>query len=159
MFIFLCKQNAFFFYFNKKALIFEKNLTKMRYTILLTLLFSACFGWSQKVTIKEDPIIAQMMEKFTEKNKQKKTVAGWRIQIGSTTDRRQMDETVKKFQQDYPEFTIAWVHAKPYYQVRAGAFKTKLESLRLLSLLKSEYPEAYPVADTNIKQAELAGAK
>ena len=131
----------------------------MRYSFLFILLFLTNLGWGQKVTIKEDPIVTQMMDKFVEKNKQKKTSAGWRVQIASTTDRRQMDETLKKFQQDYPEIPIAWVHAKPYYQVRAGAFKTKLESLRLLSLLKPEYPEAYPVADTNIKQSELAGAK
>jgi hypothetical protein len=131
----------------------------MKYKILFSLLFLSTFGWAQKVTIQEDPIVTQMMEKFVEKNKQKKTSAGWRIQIASTTDRRQMDETIKMFQQAYPETPISWVHAKPYYQVRAGAFKTKLESLRLLSLLKESYPEAYPVADSNIKQAELAGVK
>jgi SPOR domain len=131
----------------------------MKYKVLFSLLFLSTFGWAQKVTIKEDPIVTQMMEKFVEKNKQKKTSAGWRIQIASTTDRRQMDETIKMFQQAYPETPISWVHAKPYYQVRAGAFKTKLESLRLLSVLREAYPEAYPVADSNIKQAELAGVK
>jgi hypothetical protein len=131
----------------------------MRYFILLTLLFISNFGFCQKIAINEDPVIQQMMEKFVELNKQKKVVSGWRVQISSTTDRRLMDETLKNFQQNYPDVPISWVHAKPYYQVRAGAFKTKLESLKLLSLLKTEYPEAYPVADSNIKQADLAGAK
>jgi hypothetical protein len=131
----------------------------MRFTIVLAFLFFFHKSGAQKVVIKEEPVITQMMAKFVEKNKQKKTLAGWRVQIASTTDRRSMDETLKKFQQDYPDIPVAWVHAKPYYQVRSGAFKTKLECLRLLSLLKPEYPEAYPVADSNIKQAEFAGAK
>ena len=131
----------------------------MRYFIFLTLLFISNFGFCQKIVINEDPVVQQMMKKFVELNKQKKMVSGWRIQISSTTDRRLMDETLKNFQQNYPDVPISWVHAKPYYQVRAGAFKTKLESLKLLSLLKTEYPEAYPVADGNIKQADLAGAK
>ncbi len=131
----------------------------MRYFILFSLLFYSVFGISQKIVIKEDPVVEQMMKKFVEINKQKKVVSGWRVQISSTTDRRMMDETLKSFQQNYPTVPISWIHAKPYYQVRAGAFKTKLESLKLLSLLKAEYPEAYPVADNNIKQADLAGAK
>lgn len=132
----------------------------MRSLIIIgCLLLWSQFSLAQKVTINEDPIISQMMKKFVEVNKQKKSVSGWRIQISSTTDRRTMEETIKRFQQTYSYIPVSWVHAKPYYQVRVGAFKTKLESLRLLSLIKSEYPEAYPVIDNNIKQADLAGAK
>jgi hypothetical protein len=114
---------------------------------------------AQKIAITEEPVISQMMKKFVEVNKQKKSISGWRIQISSTTDRRMMEDVVKRFQQSYAHIPVSWIHAKPYYQVRVGAFKTKLESLRLLSLIKAEYPEAYPVMDNNIKQADLAGAK
>lgn len=130
----------------------------------ITLLSIFCFGiafpsWSQKILIKEDPTVAQMMKKFVELNKQKKNVSGWRVQIASTTDRRMMDEVLKNFQLNHPDIPITWIHAKPYYQVRAGAFKTKLESMRLLSMLKQEFPDAYLVADNTIKQADLAGVK
>lgn len=131
----------------------------MKHIFTLMLVALVQLGMAQKIVINEDPIVGQMMKKFAESNKQKKLSAGWRIQIASTTDRRAMDETLKRFQRDYPDVVVTWVHAKPYYQVRAGAFKTKLESLRLFSLLKPEYPEAYPVADGNIKQSELAGAR
>lgn len=127
--------------------------------IFIGLMLLAQIVSAQKVSINEDPVISQMMKKFVEVNKQKKSVSGWRIQIYSTTDRRAMEETIKRFQQTYSYIPISWIHAKPYYQVRVGAFKTKLESLRLLSLIKEEYPEAYPVSDNNIKQADLAGAK
>ncbi|MFZ4544409.1 MAG: SPOR domain-containing protein [Saprospiraceae bacterium] len=116
-------------------------------------------SYCQQNSIQEDPIIAQMMNKFVEINKTKKTVSGWRIQISSTTDRRAMDELIIKFNQNYPDEILSWVHAKPYYQLRAGAFRTKMESLRLLSLLKAEYPDAYPVVDNNIKQSEIAGVR
>ena len=115
--------------------------------------------FAQKINIKEDPIISNMMEKFSEFNKQKKTTTGWRIQIASTTDRRQMDETVKNFGRNFPDIPLTWIHAKPYYQVRVGAYKHKIESLRLLNTVKVDYPTAYPVQDNTIKEADLAGVK
>ncbi len=115
--------------------------------------------FAQKVSIKEDPIITSMMSKFTELNKQKKTTSGWRIQIASTTDRRQMEETVKNFERSNPDVPLTWIHAKPYYQVRVGAYKHKIEALRLLNLVKIDYPTAYPVQDNTIKESDLAGVK
>jgi hypothetical protein len=115
--------------------------------------------FAQKVKIQEDPIISNMMSKFAEFNKQKKTTTGWRIQIASTTDRRQMEETVKNFERNFPDVPLTWIHAKPYYQVRVGAYKNKIESLRLLNTVKVDYPTAYPVQDNTIKEADLAGVK
>lgn len=125
------------------------------------LFFVLCsfYARGQDIKIQEDPVISRMMEKFVETNKESKTVSGWRIQIASTTDRREVDEVMSGFSQNYPDVILSWVHAKPYYQVRAGAFRTKMESLRLLSLLKKDFPNAYPVADNNIKQSEIAGVK
>lgn len=141
-------------------MLFLAKILIMRSLVIIgCLLLWSQLSLAQKVTINEDPVISQMMKKFVEVNKQKKSITGWRIQISSTTDRRTMEETIKRFQQTYSYIPVSWIHAKPYYQVRVGAFKTKLESLRLLSLIKAEYPEAYPVIDNNIKQADLAGAK
>jgi hypothetical protein len=128
------------------------------------LIFTICLllnlnVFAQKVKIQEDPIISNMMSKFAEFNKQKKTTTGWRIQIASTTDRRQMEETVKNFERNFPDVPLTWIHAKPYYQVRVGAYKNKIESLRLLNTVKVDYPTAYPVQDNTIKEADLAGVK
>ena len=113
--------------------------------------------FAQKVKIQEDPVISNMMSKFAEINKQKKTTTGWRIQIASTTDRRQMDETVKNFERNFPEVPLTWIHAKPYYQVRVGAYKNKIESLRMLNTVKVDYPTAYPVQDNTIKETDFIG--
>jgi hypothetical protein len=70
-----------------------------------------------------------------------------------------MDEVVKNFERSFPTVPLTWIHAKPYYQVRVGAFKTKIEALKLLNMVKAEYPTAYPVQDNTIKQSDLAGVK
>jgi uncharacterized protein Veg len=128
------------------------------FSILFFLLFSMAVQ-AQKISINENPAVSSMMNRFAEINKQKKTSSGWRIQIASTTDRKQMEETVKNFERTYPEVPITWIHAKPYYQVRVGAFKNKIESLRLLNTVKIDYPSAYPVQDNTIKESDLAGVK
>jgi SPOR domain len=123
------------------------------------LLFIASLSWAQKGSLSEDPIITKMMAQFAETNKSKRTVEGWRIQIASTTDRRQMEEALHNFEGKYPTVPVNWVHAKPYYQLRVGAFTSKMESLRLLSFIKTDYPSAYPAQDNAIRPAELAGIK
>ncbi len=131
----------------------------MKYLFLSLFLLVTSFGFAQKGSLIEDPIVAKMMAQFAETNKSKRTVEGWRIQIASTTDRRQMEDALRTFESKYPTVPVNWIHAKPYYQLRVGAFTSKMESLRLLSYLKMDYPSAYPAQDNAIRPAELAGIK
>jgi hypothetical protein len=131
----------------------------MKYVFLSLLLSVTTLGLAQKGSLTEDPTVTKMMTQFAENNKTKRTVDGWRIQIASTTDRKQMEEALRTFESKYPTVPVNWIHAKPYYQLRVGAFTSKMESLRLLSYLKMDYPSAYPAQDNAIRPAELAGIK
>jgi SPOR domain len=131
----------------------------MKYVFLSLLLLVTTLGLAQKGSLTEDPTVTKMMTQFAENNKTKRTVDGWRIQIASTTDRKQMEEALRTFESKYPTVPVNWIHAKPYYQLRVGAFTSKMESLRLLSYLKMDYPSAYPAQDNAIRPAELAGIK
>lgn len=121
------------------------------------LLFAGCFTLHAQgsVTEKVEPGVATLMTRFVELNKANPTVKGWRIQILATTDRQRMEEAMRQFGSLYPSIPSDWVHAKPYYKVRAGAFTTKREALRTLYILKKDYPAAYPVQDDQIKPEEL----
>ena len=110
---------------------------------------------AQGVTELVEPKVGQLMQHFVEQNKSKTTVAGWRIQILATTDRQNMEAALRRFQNLYPSIPVDWLHAKPYYKIRAGAFATKREALRILYILKSDYPGAYPVQDNKIRPEEL----
>lgn len=107
--------------------------------------------------IKEGPLIGDMMERYVEINKSTPTLEGWRIQLLATTDRQKMETTRQNFQYRYPNIPVTWEHSRPYYKLRAGAFETKLEAIRLLYLLKKDYPSAYPAKDKNIRPEELVG--
>jgi len=112
---------------------------------------------AQNVYVTEDATISTLMDGYAQIHKSKETVSGWRIQILATTDRMKMEKSKEKFLQDYPQINVDWIHAKPYYKVRVGAFSTKLEAQRLLYMLKKDYPSAYPAKDNNIRPGELVG--
>ncbi len=130
-----------------------------RYLFLLfTLVFGVAFTTAQNVSIKEESGVAQMMEHFTNVNKSKEYVEGWRVQVLTTTDRQVLERERSNFAYRYPSITSNWQHSKPYFQLRAGAFRTKLETLRLLYILRRDYPRALLVKDQNIRPQELVDA-
>lgn len=129
----------------------------MKNVLLFILVFieSALSANAQNVTIKEDFPIAKMMDTFIAKNKSTHQTEGWRIQIMATTDRIKMEAAKSEFLANYPDISIDWTHSKPYYRLRAGAFTSKLDAMRLLHKLKENYPSAYPAKDFNINPQEF----
>lgn len=126
--------------------------------ILTLLIVGFAFALTaQNIQIKEDPLIAQMMDRFIKNNKATTTVDGWRVQVLATPDRQQLESARQVFQYKYPNIPIDWVHANPWYKLYAGAFKTKLEAIRLQYLLRRDYPSAYLVKDNTVRPAELIG--
>lgn len=126
--------------------------------ILTLLIVGFAFALTaQNIQIKEDPLISQMMDRFIKNNKATTTVDGWRVQVLATPDRQQLESARQVFQYKYPNIPIDWVHANPWYKLYAGAFKTKLEAIRLQYLLRRDYPSAYLVKDNTVRPAELIG--
>lgn len=125
--------------------------------IILCLAFFSCytFSYAQNITETVEPKVSQLMQRFADSNKSKTNVNGWRIQLLATTDRQNMESSLRRFENLYPSIPVDWLHAKPYYKVRVGAFATKRDALRTLYILKEDYPGAYPVQDTKIRPEEL----
>lgn len=105
--------------------------------------------FSQEVQINEEPRIAQLYRNWTNANRTEPLVEGWRVQLMATTDRQQVEDARNRFRSQYPEVPAEWIHEKPYYKLRAGAFRTKLEALAFLGTL-SGYAGAYPARDARI---------
>ena len=107
------------------------------------------------VNEKLEPNVANLMKRFVEINKSTTAIKGWRVQILATTDRQRMEDALRQFETLYPNIPADWVHSKPYYKVRAGAFTSKQDAMPTLYILKQDYPAAYPVQDNEIKPEEL----
>lgn len=104
---------------------------------------------AQEVQINESPQITAMMKNWANANRTNPKVEGWRIQIMASTDRQQVEEGKLRFKQIYPDVPADWVHEKPYYKLRVGAFRTQPEAYHFISTL-SGFPGAYPAKDSAI---------
>ena len=126
---------------------------KMKHLLFL-LLF--CFGTSLigQVSITEEPNITRLMNSFVNQSRSTESVQGWRIQLITTNDRRKMEAARAKCANLYPGLKAEWKHVSPYYQVRIGAYRTKLELQSFLIELKNDFPNAIPVMD-KIRKVEL----
>lgn len=94
------------------------------------------------------------MELFQTENEEVTKVPGWRVQILATTDRARLESVESEFKVNYPSISVDWVHTKPYYKLRAGAFQTKQEAERLKYTLGRQFEGVYLVKD-EISESQL----
>lgn len=120
--------------------------------ILLTLL--APLVAQTNISIKTEPGVDALLELFQTVNESETKVEGWRVQILATTDRRRLETVESEFKVNYPSVPVDWVHTKPYYKLRAGAFKTKQEAERLKYTLGQQFEGVYLVKD-DVRESEL----
>ncbi len=135
--------------------------------IILTLLALLAFSVknSAQVTLNEEPTISRMMDAYVSNNRQPsgmppsttptvQVIDGFRVQLLATTDRRKVDEVIGGFGSRYQGVYSGWIQAQPYYKVRVGGFANRAAATTFLQKIKTNYPDAYIVAD-RVKTTEL----
>lgn len=116
--------------------------------LILSCLANAVHG--QDVQLNLDPAVAQLVRAWVSQNRVNPGIDGWRLQLMSTTDRSRVEAGKMQFLSLYPTIPADWIHEKPYYKLRVGAFHTRQEAQAFLTLLKDTYPGAYPARDPSI---------
>lgn len=122
-------------------------------SVAFLFLGTVAYGQSS-VAIKADPAIEDLMELYQTENEEVTKVPGWRVQILATTDRARLETVESEFKVNYPSVSVDWVHTKPYYKLRAGAFQTKQEAERLKYTLGRQFEGVYLVKD-EISESQL----
>lgn len=108
---------------------------------------------AQQVIIEESPLIASFLHQYIDAQQAEENVRGWRVQIISTDNRREMEKAKAKFEMLYPDIETSWTHMVPYYQVRVGAYEDKSKLMAFMLEVKEEFPTATPVVDDIPKSA------
>ncbi len=117
-------------------------------------LLSTCFVFGQ-VSIDEPSEVRELKERYRQYNSSIETVAGWRIQILATTERRVLDQEKAKFRSKFYDLRFDEKYKKPYYRLTTGASLDKLSILPLLERIKKVYPSSFIVRDPKIEKEEL----
>lgn len=124
--------------------------------LILTLLFFTLSGlaFSQKVednpNVDQDLRVDRLIEKHRQFNQANPGVDGFRVQVffdSGNNSKKSAQTAREKFIELYPDIAAYLTFKSPYYRVRVGDFRTKLEAEGYLFQLAATYPNAFTVPD------------
>jgi hypothetical protein len=102
---------------------------------------------NEKVSIKSNSDLNFILNAHADKNKNGALSLGYRIQILNTSNR---DEVYAKKAEVFLKFSeqkAYIIYDQPYYKLKFGDFKTKLEARKFLEEIITVFPNAFIVRD------------
>ena len=103
-----------------------------------------------EVVLIQDYKIELLLEKKLAVNEARPAQFGYRIQIISVTGANSRDKVnveKAKILMDYKDVRVYVVYNAPYFKVRLGDFRTKLNAVQFLNTISDKYPQAFVVKD------------
>ena len=125
----------------------------MKYLLTISFLVITVFCYSQSdgyVIIDQDQRIEQLVQKQKEIHSADNTIDGFRIQIFMESGNDAVDhanQVKSEFETNYPDVPIYLVFGQPYYRLRVGDFRTRLEAEKFFQVLSKDYKKAFVTSD------------
>jgi len=98
------------------------------------------------ISINEKGIDA-LVSKYENILKAKNGVEGWRVQIMFKTKKEEIQQLKITFIKLYPKIPAYLKYEAPYYRLRVGNCRTKLEAIKIKQEISKNFPDAYPVPE------------
>lgn len=124
-----------------------------RLLCLYLFLAIASFAFSQNngsLNVNQDTRIAILIQKQRQIHELDSTFSGYRIHIFMEIGNEALThaEAVKKqFEEAFPDIPIYLSYSEPYFRLRAGDFRNRVEAEKCLHRIKPQYREAFVTAD------------
>ena len=102
------------------------------------------------IRIIQDEKVDQLVSKHIKINQESKGLEGFRIQIffdSGNNSKTNAKAVYDSFTGKFPAVKAYLTFKAPNYKVRVGDFRTKLDALRFLNEILSDYPNAWITAD------------
>lgn len=125
-------------------------MTRILITFLFLMAFSFVKAQDGQAEIIQDKKVDLLVDKYIFLNRHQYTLSGWRIQIffdAGANSKRKATEVLKQFNENYPESQAYLSFKEPYYRVRVGDFRSRLEAEGFLKKIKPQYPNAFATSD------------
>lgn len=103
-----------------------------------------------KVEVIKDPKIDSLIARraqLIKASRRSSVASGFRVQIFSSTDRKTVYLEQTKFKASYPAIRTYISYSEPYYKLRVGDFRTRLEAEKLINQLKRRYEGLFIFAE------------
>ena len=125
----------------------------MRYTLLILLCVLSLCSFSQNdgyKILEQDQRIEQLIQRQKDIHAADNTIDGFRIQIfmESGNDAVELaNAAMEEFMDKYPDIPIYLIFGQPYYRLRVGDFRTRLEAEKAFQTLSQDYKKAFVTSD------------
>jgi hypothetical protein len=100
--------------------------------------------------IVQDSRVDTLVKLHIEANDFNPAIEGWRIQIffeAGNYSKSQAIEAKSTFVNKYSDVSAYLIFQEPYYKVRIGDYRTKMEAEAFLKKISGSYPNAFVVKD------------
>ncbi len=101
-------------------------------------------------SVKQDETITFLLHAHRNAMMDRLGVPGYRVHLFMDSGNRARLNTQKEqaaFEEKYTEQRSYIVYEEPYFKLRAGDFRTRLDARRFLEKIRRDYPAAYIVVD------------
>jgi hypothetical protein len=115
---------------------------------LITVLIAInCHAQEGQITVVQDSSILRVLNLYATFAKEKRQVNGYRIQLASNNNRKELLNLKAKFIQQYPDQTAYIEYSAPQFKLRVGDFKNHGEADLFLSEVRINFSSAFIVPD------------
>ena len=102
---------------------------------------------NKEITSVNEQGIDALIHKYENILKAKNGVEGWRVQLLFKDKKKVIVQLKNNFIKLYPEIPIYLKHEAPFYKLRVGNCRTKLEAIKIKNQISGNFPGAYPVPE------------
>ncbi|MBQ2852913.1 MAG: SPOR domain-containing protein [Bacteroidales bacterium] len=123
---------------------------KKIFVILLCVLSIDCFSQNANVVVQQDSRVEQLIQKQKDIHLADNTIDGYRIQIFMESGNDAVEHAnimMEEFKEKYPDIPIYLVFGQPYYRLRVGDYRTRLEAEKAFLTLNKDYKKAFITGD------------
>ena len=119
--------------------------------ILFVATASIAFAQSNgSVNVSQDDRIESLISKQRQLYKLDSSFSGYRIHIFMEIGNEALkhaEDVKKQFEKAFPDIPIYLTYAEPYFRLRAGDFRNRVEAEKCLRRIKPKFKEAFVTAD------------
>lgn len=132
--------------------ILAENLPLMKSLLfILSLLFvSNCFAQTGYVQTEQDDRIGLLIQRQKDIHALDNTIDGYRIQIFMESGNEAVEHAnvaMEEFKAEYPDIPIYLIFGQPYYRLRVGDYRTRLEAEKAFQTISKKYKNAFVTGD------------
>lgn len=102
---------------------------------------------NKNLSVKQDAEVTELLNEYKAYNAKRDTRDGYRIQITYTDIREDVYKSKGSMYKQFPELASYVEYEQPYFKLRIGDFRTRLEAANYLQQVIVLYPGAFIVKD------------